>query len=609
MDKLIDEVLNGDKEDIIQINDNIVYQITTTDNQKNNIYKNISTIDLQGCEDYLKAIYNISKNDTLLIFKYDYSLPGLLIPIVGYEAYHPVTKEVLDLHLCKINNTKIDVEISVQIDENEIYKHDPNDNYYKDKCHVDNNTNGVDITLYDKKNIFNEQNLALCANNCDFDEYDNITKKVKCLCEPMANNSLIILDNIINKKRLLNNFIDIHSTTNFDIIKCYEMFLIKEGLEKNIGSYILLSILLIHLISFFVFFCVEYKLILKKINNILDTKKNVNNNTNNYINNNNNNNVKNIIKNNPIKKGAVNSIKIDKIINIRTQIDNSNNITNDKKTKLDINSTNKLNNILRNNDKNKIKRIIRKNNGKIYNNSTLTEKNFIESELNSLDYIEAKKYDNRNFIQFYFSLIKTRHPLISSFIPNNDYNSTSIKICIFLFSFTLSFIVNSFFFTDETMHKIFQDEGIFNFVYNLPKIIYSTLISIIIDTLIKKLGYSHNAIISIIKEKSKIINNSKNSKKYIEFIDKVEKTKRNLTIKFILFYVISIILLSMFWFYIGCFCAVYKNTQIYLLKDTLFSFSLSLILPFVKYFIPCIIRINSLRDISKTCYNFIKLFQ
>lgn len=57
------------------------------------------------------------------------------------------------------------MEIPVQIDENEIYRHDPNDNYYKDKCNVDNNTNGVDITLYDKKNIFNEQNFALCAHN------------------------------------------------------------------------------------------------------------------------------------------------------------------------------------------------------------------------------------------------------------------------------------------------------------------------------------------------------------------------------------------------------------------------------------------------------------
>lgn len=89
----------------------------------------------------------------------------------------------------------------------------------------------------------------------------------------MVNNSLITLDNIINKKKLLNNFMDLHSTTNFDIIKCYEIFLTKESLEKNIGSYILLFIFLIHFVGFFVFFCFEHKLIMKKINNLLNTKK------------------------------------------------------------------------------------------------------------------------------------------------------------------------------------------------------------------------------------------------------------------------------------------------------------------------------------------------
>ena len=61
----------------------------------------------------------------------------------------------------------------------------------------------------------------------------------------------------------------------------------------------------------------------------------------------------------------------------------------------------------------------------------------MEYELNTMDFIDAKKCDKRSFIQYYFSLIKTTHPLISSLIPNNDYNSTSIKICIFFFSFAL----------------------------------------------------------------------------------------------------------------------------------------------------------------------------
>jgi hypothetical protein len=80
LSETVQEVMGSsmvDKEDIIQTDDNIVYQITTTDNQKNNEYQNISKITFQECEDYLKTIYNISKNDTLLIFKYDYNLSGI----------------------------------------------------------------------------------------------------------------------------------------------------------------------------------------------------------------------------------------------------------------------------------------------------------------------------------------------------------------------------------------------------------------------------------------------------------------------------------------------------------------------------------------------------
>ena len=48
----------------------------------------------------------------------------------------------------------------------------------------------------------------------------------------------------------------------------------------------------------------------------------------------------------------------------------------------------------------------------------------------------------------------------------------SIKICLLFFNFALNFTINALFFTDETMHKIIEDEGIFNFVYNLPITIF-----------------------------------------------------------------------------------------------------------------------------------------
>ena len=64
---------------------------------------------------------------------------------------------------------------------------------------------------------------------------------------------------------------------------------------------------------------------------------------------------------------------------------------------------------------------------------TDTKIKFNDSELNSLDYINAEKNDKRSYLEYYISLIKTRHPLISTFIPNDDYNSMSIKICLFFF--------------------------------------------------------------------------------------------------------------------------------------------------------------------------------
>ena len=54
-----------------------------------------------------------------------------------------------------------------------------------------------------------------------------------------------------------------------------------------------------------------------------------------------------------------------------------------------------------------------------------------------------------------------------------------------------------------------------------------------------------------------------------------------------------------FWYFISCFCAVYKNTQIILIKDTLISFGLSMLYPFGLNLFPGIFRIPALRAKNK----------
>ena len=92
--------------------------------------------------------------------------------------------------------------------------------------------------------------------------------------------------------------------------------------------------------------------------------------------------------------------------------------------------------------------------------------------------------------------------------------------------------------------------------------------------------------------------------------EKIEKTMKILSYKFIAFFIVSFIFLLFFWYYLSCFCAVYENTQIHLIKDTIISFGLNMIYPLFIYLIPGIFRIISLRNKNKECmYRFSKILQ
>ena len=86
----------------------------------------MSTIDLGDCEDKLKSVYGIDPSLPLIIFKIDYFSKDSLIPIIGYEIYHPLNKSKLDLTYCQ--DILIKLNIPVNIDENNLFKYDPNNN-------------------------------------------------------------------------------------------------------------------------------------------------------------------------------------------------------------------------------------------------------------------------------------------------------------------------------------------------------------------------------------------------------------------------------------------------------------------------------------------------
>ena len=126
------------------------------------------------------------------------------------------------------------------------------------------------------------------------------------------------------------------------------------------------------------------------------------------------------------------------------------------------------------------------------------------------------------------SLIKLKHSLIFSFYNNKDYNSKIIKIDLFFISLAGYYAINGLFFNNDTMHKIYETKGKYNFVYNLPKIIYYSLISMVLNKILKVLALSNDDILYFKQTKNK---------------NDIDKEKNNLwnklKIKFILYYIIS----------------------------------------------------------------------
>ena len=219
------------------------------------------------------------------------------------------------------------------------------------------------------------------------------------------------------------------------------------------------------------------------------------------------------------------------------------------------------------------------------NNSNIK---YIDEELNIMDYENALINDNRNYWQYYWSFLKKKHMIILTFVSNDDYNVFLLKISLFILSLALFFSINTFFYRDTTFHQIFSEKGKYSLIYQIPQILYSTLISFVMTLLLKKLSLSQSELLVIKKELDRAKSNLL-----------ATKTKKKFKIKLYSFFFIGLFLLLFFWYYITAFGAVYKNTQLHLIKDTLFSFGLSMGYPLIINLIPSLLRYIALKSEQK----------
>ena len=226
---------------------------------------------------------------------------------------------------------------------------------------------------------------------------------------------------------------------------------------------------------------------------------------------------------------------------------------------------------------------------------------YSNDELNELAYNLAIKYDKRTYCQYYNTLLQSKHIIIFTFFNKEDYNPKLLKIDLFFIGFSVFYTINTLFFDDSTMHKIYVNKGAYDLETQIPITIYSSLISIIFDSLLTYLALINDRMVNFKKNKTKE-----------DFQKLGDKLSFCIQFKFVIYFIISFLMLLFFWYYISMFGVIYINTKYHLLKDTLVSFGMSLIYPFFIYLLPGIFRIPSLSNLNKKrecLYNFSKILQ
>ena len=155
---------------------------------------------------------------------------------------------------------------------------------------------------------------------------------------------------------------------------------------------------------------------------------------------------------------------------------------------------------------------------------------------NSLEEFPLSKYDKREFYEYYCSLIKMKQIIYFSFCDFNDYNSGIIKKFIFFLSFALHYTINALFFTDKTMHQIYQDGGKYNFIHQFINCILSAIIStVILRIMLNALVLTEKSILEVKKQETKKL-----------ALDKKKKVLKCIIIKYIIFTCLNSVLLTVF---------------------------------------------------------------
>ena len=236
--------------------------------------------------------------------------------------------------------------------------------------------------------------------------------------------------------------------------------------------------------------------------------------------------------------------------------------------------------------------------------------------LTNYNFKQAVKYDLRGIWHIFFIYLLFKQSIAHTFFFKTDLELLSLRICLFLFSFTCEFAFNALFYFNDNISDRYNYEGnnliLFSFVNNIIISIISAISSFVIRLILKYLTNSKKSIEKTIREqenkmraKQSIVISDKEKKVLTE---KISKILQILGYKIWIFIILEFCLMLFFVYYISAFCAVYKSTQTSWILDSFVSFLMVNLIDVTVAFVLAILYSVSIKYRIESLYNICLFF-
>jgi len=570
-------------------------------------------IDFQDCYDKVKNVSNIT-GDLIITLYENYKFKN---PFTTYSFYHPQTGEKLNgEEICK--DLKIIVKKNVLDNfgnnaHNKKYIYDQNinifnisDPFYTDICFHFESPNNRDITLKDRLLEY-YPNITLCEQGCQNKGVDSTKEFAICECK---------FNDIINNEFLSDNYlmgdslgdaIEIINNMNLEVLKCFKDSF--KYFKKSIGGILIIIEIGLCIPLTIIYFLIDFEKMKKYIIEKTDDYINYLSDATDKIDNSKNDDFKNIkidIKqvnnSNSRSKYKYRMSKID----LQDKDEQKQDISNQGK---DILSVNKINisskEILSHSKTFMIKNVENKEKDKNKKEKLKQDfKEYLETDLNDLDFDDASKKDDRGFCEYFCDSVVESQKIVNTFFIQEPLRPKSIKIILFILILILYFVVNGLFFSEDYISEIYHletEDSFFSFVpRSINRFLYSAVVSYVISFIIDCFFPEEKKIKGIFnREKDNIVNLKLEIGKFIKKIKK----------KYISF-IIFVYLISLFFlFYLLCFNYVYPNTQIEWIKSSIMLMIIMQLVAILASLAETIIRYIGLMVKSEKIFRLSKLLE